>query len=125
VSFVGARAGTDAMMATLRKLSVDEQAHLARHVGFTGAEPDPLFLALLEESGGHEEIVKATHSRFLFPGEVVTGSYAGYLSRRRDILESWSREDRPGVLREWAVSLIPQIDTWIERETLREAEDRR
>ena len=125
ISLVGVRAGVAPMLHVLTTLPSEDRAHLVRHMMSTGADPDPFFAAMIAADPNDEALVAATRSRFWFPGEVVVGSYATYLSQRRDTLERWAGDDAlPEALRGWARDLIPDLEIAIRTERVREAEGR-
>jgi hypothetical protein len=121
LSRIAERVGSDNVVPVVSGRSHEEQERLLRHLDWTREEPDPVFTQLLLELEDADFLASA-NERFLFPGEVVVGSYAEYLKRRRETLMNWASDDHPEQLRAWASGLIPSLDRYIEREQLRESE---
>jgi hypothetical protein len=115
---VGANLVTSRLMARTQ----DEQMRALQHISFLSEEPDPIFLTLLEERTD-EEFLNEASVRFLYPGEVVVGSYADYLRGRKRMLESWRDRTESRTLTRWAEDLMPTLDAEIHRNIERETEE--
>jgi hypothetical protein len=120
LTLLGQRAGAHFVAGEIRSLALEKQIRLLSHIDFTSEDPDPIFVKLFELSGNEQEFQEAAASRYLFPGEVVSGSYSHYLERRKEQAIRWA-EVHP-VLEEWAASVASSIDSWIENERLQEEE---
>jgi hypothetical protein len=115
--------GSGVVIAEVINAGEEAQEQLLRHVDFLGDEPDPLLLALLE-SRSDESFSQEAATRFLYPGEVVTGSYAFYLEQRLGTLRQWDENSTSAKLHAWVSKLVPSLESAIEGERLREAERR-
>jgi hypothetical protein len=117
-------AGVDSVMAAVASAPQEGQVQLLRHLDFLGDRPDPVFLALLEMRQD-DAFLQEAGIRYLYPGEVVAGSYADYLARRLNQLRQWAGSSDSRRLKDWAETLVPTMEAQIEAERLREAEDLR
>ena len=114
--------GAEQVIKVVLPYSLEDHIRLLAHIDFAAEDPDPVFLFLLERHAGEEQFLRAADSQYRFPGEVVEGSYAEYLTRRKERLLRWA-EVFGGSVEAWAEALIPRLESDTESERLFEAEN--
>jgi hypothetical protein len=114
----------DPLRSKIGPLAESDQIRLLDHFDFKGEDLDPLVVELLEQHADSEDFRDAVSRRFAFPHQVVRGSYAAHLERRKSLLDKWSEEHPSAAVREWAGRLSPEFDGWIGRERRTEVEER-
>jgi hypothetical protein len=116
-------AGFKVVIEAVRTIEPDLQERLLRHLDFLGDQPDPVFLALLD-SREDETFMRAAASRYLYPSQVVVGSYASYLERRLETLRQWEKSSNSARFQAWISMLVPVLESEADTERQHEAEER-
>ena len=123
LSVVGAAAGQE-LLGLLRELEVDDQRRALRHFNFVQPRLDPVVIELMRGAEDDSPLWQELSQRFAIPGEVVMGPYSFRLVQRRDqLLAMASDATTDEGIRSWARRTAEQLEPWIAKEQLREAED--
>lgn len=95
---------------------------LVAHIDFTGDEPDPLLVALIENSDSEELQGRAAY-RAMYPSSGWSGPESAHLEQVRDRAQEWKASgDYPAAFRAWLDRLVDDISREIAAATRREAE---
>jgi hypothetical protein len=107
---------------SVKRLTEKSQIRLLNHFDFKRDDLDPVVVTLLEDHRDSEEFQNAISRAFAYPNQVVSGSYASYLERRKATLDRWAESHQSQVVRDWAAKLSQEFTPWIQRERRVEVE---
>jgi hypothetical protein len=125
VSIVAESAGVELVSSQVLALDDESQLRVLRHIDFTSGTLDGVAERILVEHSADDRFRAEAINRFIFPGEVVMGSYASHLRGRLDQIRAIEDGHPAPAVRMWAQQTAAAISEIIPMEELRETEDDR